>query len=85
MTTSGSRSSQVLRGFGNGCRLGDDLEVLGALEGAAKPLADQLVVINEQHANRHARPSLAPATAVGSSARCSRGRTSTLVPPPVGR
>src|SRR5439155_9898929 len=34
-------------------RLAYDLEVRRALEGPAKPLADQLVVVNEQHRRGH--------------------------------
>ena len=55
MTTSGRCSASCVLGLGHRAGLADHLEVARPVERAAQPLADQLMVVNEQHANRHAR------------------------------
>ena len=53
MTTSGVSAANSREPLGDGGGLADDLEVVGALEGAAQPLTDQVVVVDQEHTRRH--------------------------------
>ena len=58
ITTSGLQQREQPAGVGERPGLAGDLEVAVALERAPQALADQLVIVDEEHADRHDPPLL---------------------------
>ena len=79
----GGQQPEQAQRVGAGAGLADHLELAGALEGTSQSLPDQLVVVDQQHRDRHRAllPCGTPAVPVSRGSAPS-SPTSTTVPPP---